>query len=212
MTAAGTAGSERAQLCDLLEHLGPDAPTLCRGWRTRDLAAHLVLRERRLDAAAGLVVPMVSRYTARVQAQLASRPYPQLVSLVRGGPPSWSPQRIAMVDQATNTLEYLVHHEDVRRAQPGWSPRRPERDRDLEVWDRLRYMGRMLARRSPVGLVLDPPNAAPYTLRPGEVRVTMVGPPVEMALYLFGRTRSALVQLEGPKTAVEVFRWTPLGI
>src|SRR5262249_52743320 len=36
---------ERAELCDLLDELGPDAPTLLDGWTTRDLAAHLVLRE-----------------------------------------------------------------------------------------------------------------------------------------------------------------------
>ena len=34
---------EREALCDTLLALGPDAPTLCDPWRTRDLAAHLVL-------------------------------------------------------------------------------------------------------------------------------------------------------------------------
>src|SRR5882762_622635 len=36
---------ERRELCDLFLELGPDAPTLCEGWTTLDLAAHLVLRE-----------------------------------------------------------------------------------------------------------------------------------------------------------------------
>ena len=44
---------ERRALCELLDETGPDAPTLCEGWTTGDLAAHLVLRERRPDAAAG---------------------------------------------------------------------------------------------------------------------------------------------------------------
>ncbi len=44
---------ERLLLADLLETAGPDAPTLCEGWRTRDLAAHVVVRERRPDAAGG---------------------------------------------------------------------------------------------------------------------------------------------------------------
>ncbi len=37
---------ERAELCDLFDELGPDAPTLCGDWTTADLAAHLVVRER----------------------------------------------------------------------------------------------------------------------------------------------------------------------
>ena len=37
------------------DETGPDGPTLCEGWQTRDLAAHLVLRERRPDAAAGVM-------------------------------------------------------------------------------------------------------------------------------------------------------------
>ena len=38
---------ERLALCALLDKSGPDAPTLCEGWTTGDLAAHLVLREHR---------------------------------------------------------------------------------------------------------------------------------------------------------------------
>ena len=37
---------ERAQVCLRFDELGPDAPTLCEGWTTFDLAAHLVVRER----------------------------------------------------------------------------------------------------------------------------------------------------------------------
>src|SRR6185503_18641888 len=49
--------AERAALCDTLEKYGPDAPTLCEGWLTLNLAAHLVAREARSDAALGLVLP-----------------------------------------------------------------------------------------------------------------------------------------------------------
>jgi hypothetical protein len=44
---------ERARLSDLLDELGPDAPTLLALWTTRDLAAHLVLRERDYLASCG---------------------------------------------------------------------------------------------------------------------------------------------------------------
>ena len=50
MTAASR---ERAALVTTMRAVGPDAPTLCGDWTTRDLAAHLVLRERRPDAAPG---------------------------------------------------------------------------------------------------------------------------------------------------------------
>ena len=43
------ASIERAALVDLMAELGPDAPTLCTGWTTRDLAAHLVVRLSRVD-------------------------------------------------------------------------------------------------------------------------------------------------------------------
>ena len=54
------ASDERAALCDLLDELGPDQPTLCEGWQTRDLAAHLVVREHRLDAAPGILLPAIA--------------------------------------------------------------------------------------------------------------------------------------------------------
>lgn len=38
--------AERSHLSDLLDELGPEAPTLLAPWTTRDMAAHLVLRER----------------------------------------------------------------------------------------------------------------------------------------------------------------------
>src|ERR671916_591983 len=53
MSAAQIADAERRDLAGLFLRLGPDEPTLCGDWSTRELAAHLVLRERRLVAAAG---------------------------------------------------------------------------------------------------------------------------------------------------------------
>ena len=44
-------------------------------------------------------------------------PYDKLVRLVRTGPPIWSYFRLPWVDGQLNTLEYYVHHEDVRRGR-----------------------------------------------------------------------------------------------
>ena len=50
---------ERTQLCDLLDEVGSQAPTLLDPWTTHDLAAHLVLREHDLSAAPGLSFPVL---------------------------------------------------------------------------------------------------------------------------------------------------------
>ena len=72
----------------IMRAVGPDAPTLCEGWTTRDLAAHLVVRERRPDALPGLVFGPLASHTARPQDQLtASTTYEDLVELFASGPP-----------------------------------------------------------------------------------------------------------------------------
>ena len=82
---------ERLALCALLDKTGPDAPTLCEGWTAGDLAAHLVLRERRPDAAGGVIGGPLAGYTARVQNRIRARtPFPGLVQLIRSGPPRLS--------------------------------------------------------------------------------------------------------------------------
>src|SRR5262245_57745902 len=144
----GVAKDERRALCDLFDELGPDQPTLCGGWQTRDLAAHLVLRERRPDAAARILFAPLAGYTRRVQDSLAAKPWAELVDLVRSGPPVCWPTAIDAVDEAINTAEFFVHHEDARRGQPGWAPRLPDAKRDKAIWATLRRTGRMLLRRS----------------------------------------------------------------
>ncbi|MGH8838521.1 MAG: TIGR03085 family metal-binding protein [Jiangellaceae bacterium] len=118
------ARSERLALCETLRAAGPDAPTLCEGWLTRDLAAHLVLRESRPDAAPGIVVSALAGRTARVQRSLAQLTWPQLVDRVQH-PPFWSPLSWGPLEEAANLSEHFVHHEDVLRAQPGWAQPRP---------------------------------------------------------------------------------------
>ena len=54
---------------------------------------------------------------------MAEQDFTALVERVRNGPPRWSPMALPPLDRALNTLEYFVHHEDIRRAAPGWVPR-----------------------------------------------------------------------------------------
>jgi uncharacterized protein (TIGR03085 family) len=79
---------ERAQLSDLLGELGPGAPTLLAPWTARDLAAHLVLRERDYLAGPGLVLPGAwGRLAERRQRALALRDFTWLIAAFRSGPP-----------------------------------------------------------------------------------------------------------------------------
>ena len=70
MTAAQR---ERAALVESLREHGPGAPTLCEEWTARDLAAHLVVRERRLDAAPGILVPQLAGYTELEKVEIARK-------------------------------------------------------------------------------------------------------------------------------------------
>ncbi len=90
------ARDERLALCALLDETGPDAPTLCEGWTTRDLAAHLVLRENRMDAGIGILGGPLAGYTRRVQRRLSEQvPFSNLVTTIRNGPPRLSVLRPA---------------------------------------------------------------------------------------------------------------------
>jgi uncharacterized protein (TIGR03085 family) len=195
------ATDERAALCDLFEELGPDQPTLCTGWQTRDLAAHLVVRERRLDSAPGILLKPLAGYTKRVQDSYARRPWLELVDLVRGGPAPWWPTRIPALDKAVNSVEFFVHHEDVRRGQEGWTPRKPDPDRDEVLWTGLRRMSWLILRRSPVGLVLHRPDGEEIVVKRGSTTVTVSGEPGELLLFTTGRG-AARVEFDGEQRAI----------
>jgi uncharacterized protein (TIGR03085 family) len=158
------AQDERRAICDLLADLGPDKPTLCAGWQTADLAAHLVLRERRPDAGAGVMGGPLAGYTRRVQAGLVARnSFPDLIRLIRSGPPRISLFGLPGADDRLNLVEYFVHHEDVLRAQPGWQPRQISADLTDVLWDRL-SLARLMLRKAPVGVELvrgDPGSSGP---------------------------------------------------
>ncbi|WP_432753457.1 TIGR03085 family metal-binding protein [Streptomyces sp. JL2001] len=194
---------ERLLLADLLEAAGPDAPTLCEGWLTRDLAAHVVVRERRPDAAAGSVVPPLKARLDRVQAEFAGKPYEELIRLIRTGPPRMSPFTIKQVDEGANTVEFYVHAEDVRRAQPDWSPRELDPVFSDALWSRLEKSARLLGRKAPVGLVLRRPNGQTAVAHRGTPVVTVSGEPGELTMFLFGRQDTAKVDLEGEPDAIE---------
>jgi uncharacterized protein (TIGR03085 family) len=209
---------ERLGLCALLDEVGPDAPTLCAGWASRDLAAHLVLREHRPDAGPGIVVGPLAGYTARVQQKLSTRTsYADLVQAIRTGPPKFSLWGIPGMDERANVVEYFVHHEDVRRAAPDWKPRDIAPGLSQVLWDRLR-MAKLVLRKVPVGLEFARDddgadgngNGFRMTIRRGTPVVTVIGTPAELTMWAMGRTSAAHVRLDGTDSAVRMLaqaRW-----
>lgn len=212
MKASDVARTERADLADLFDQVGPDAPTLCGEWTTRDLAAHLIIREARPDAAVGILVRPLAGYTESVQAGVAKRPWPELVEAVRTGPPLYSPFRLPGVAGMADLFEFVIHHEDVRRGEPGWLPRQlPAEEQDL-LWERLAKAGRMLTRSSPVGVQLRRSDTGQRTVvKAGSPAVTLVGEPLEMLLRLYGRDEVVL-EVEGADDAVTAFQSASFGV
>jgi uncharacterized protein (TIGR03085 family) len=205
------AQDERHALSDLFTEVGPDAPTLCEGWQTRDLAAHLAIRERRMDAAAGIMVPALAGYTRRVQDSYAARPWAELVRLVRSGPPKYSPTAIGKVDELANAGEFLVHHEDVRRARPEWQPRPADPARDAVAWNSARTAARLTLRKSPVPVVLRTPDGRAEQVRAGTDPVVVVGEPIELLLFVFGRDATQLT-FDGDDASVHTLRSLSRGV
>ncbi|HWG60638.1 MAG TPA: TIGR03085 family metal-binding protein [Streptosporangiaceae bacterium] len=208
------ARDERLALCALLDQAGPQAPTLCEGWTTLDLAAHLVIRERRLDAAAGMLGGPFAGHAKRVQDSLTERtPFSDIVQAIRSGPPRLSLFGVPGMDERANVVEFFVHHEDVRRATDGWEERKVTPRLAEALWRRL-SMARFILRKAPVGVELarDDVQSTPgkqrvrITAKARTPVVTVTGSPAELTLWALGRTSVAQVRLDGVEAALSALR------
>jgi uncharacterized protein (TIGR03085 family) len=166
----------------------------------------------RPDAGLGLVLPAAAGWTERVQQREMQRPWSDLVADVRTGSPWWSPVRIPALDAEVNTIEYFVHHEDVRRAAGRWEPRQLPAEETDELWARLVRSARFIARNSPVGVVAVPTDGPAVdrsiTLRAGQPSVTLRGSVGEMVLAIWGRVTSGL-DITGDDDSIEAFLGHP---
>lgn len=204
---------ERQALCDLFAEVGPDAPTLCGDWTTRDLAAHLIMRERRPDGAVGIVFSPAAGYSDRVQASIADTEWGELVDQVRSGPPIWSPTRIAAVDRLANTVEFFVHHEDVRRAGDSWDERDISPELAKGLHSAVAKLAKQLTKRSDYGIVLEPTeDLEPIAANKATPSVTVRGSMGELVLFAYGRMAQCNVELVGDDEAVEAVKNTSFGI
>lgn len=206
MTAAQR---ERSALVDALRAAGPDEPTLCEGWLTRDLAAHLYIRERRLDASGGILIPGLASYTAKVQDKVAaSTDYTEVLDTVAAGPPLFSPFKL--LDPVANLAEMFIHHEDVRRAQPGWEPRALDDATIKGLTRTLSLMARLTLAKAPVRVALRTPEGKTLVTAGKGAPVTVTGAVPELLLFAVGR--DARVDVDGDAAAVQSLRDAPKGL
>lgn len=200
---------ERAALVETMRGVGPDAPTLCEGWTTRDLAAHLVIREYRPDAAPGILIPFFASHTEKVQNQVVERnEWDELVSKLAAGPPVYSP--LKLLDPVANVAEMFIHHEDVRRAQPGWQPRSLEPALSKMLRRTLPLMARLTLAKVPGRVALRTPEGKTVLTAGQGPAVTVTGAPEELLLFSVGR--QAKVDFDGDAAAVQAVRDAPKGL
>ncbi len=209
MAATEVLLKERAALCDTLEKYGPDAPTLCTGWVTLDVAAHLMAREARSDAALGLVVPPLAGHLQKVMDKYKQKGYGPLIASLRSGPP-WMHRTGPLA--TANVNENFIHHEDVRRAS-GEGPRALDPEMDAILWKMLGFGARMSKKAvRGAALTLRTPDGRERVVSTDGGPVRMTGPPGELALYMSGRKEAAAVTLDGDPAAVAIVRAAGFGV
>jgi uncharacterized protein (TIGR03085 family) len=211
MPSTNYARIERAALADLFAEIGPDRPTLCEGWRTRDLAAHIVVRDRRPDAAAGVVIKALAPHNDRVRIKAMERPWDVLIDQVRR-PPRLSIAGIGPLDRLTNTSEFFVHHEDARRAESDWSPRPIDPGLAAALARQIGFSAKLALRRFPARITIDMPGYAPIMVGGGAEPVTIAGDPGEMTLFLTGRQAHARITATGDTATVTRLTTAHLGV
>jgi uncharacterized protein (TIGR03085 family) len=193
---------ERAELADLFDSLGPDAPTCCEGWTTAHLVAHLVVRDRRLDALPGYGLEEIglggpaAAWAHRLEERLRrSTSYGEVVARFRTGPPTWSLLAWPVVAQKLNIAEFAIHHEDVRRAQPGWEPRILPRKVQDALWTLAVVFARRPAGSREGGLLLRRSDVPGMQKHVGTGDTIVEGQPMELLLWAAGREDVARVEV-----------------
>jgi uncharacterized protein (TIGR03085 family) len=189
----------------------PSAPTLCAGWTARHLCAHLVQREHAILRNIWDLVTTKTPGEERFMRQLvedAGTPdgYAALVDRFAAGPSRRS--LMGRADEVLNLVEYVVHHEDLRRGSGPVPPRDfPAAELD-EIWRRARPILKRAYRKAPVGVQLAPYGGVVTPVRSGPSSVTVAGSPLELILHAFGRRSAADVRVDGSSDDVNSFtRW-----
>jgi uncharacterized protein (TIGR03085 family) len=132
--------------------------------------------------------------------------------MLRDGAPRWSAFGWSPVDKLLNSTEFFVHHEDVRRAQPGWQPRElPPAVQDA-LWQAVKGRSALAFRDNACGVTLARPTGETHVASKGEPVAVITGEPAELLLYLFGRRDHARVEITGPAEAKAALQQSTLDV
>lgn len=214
MSRSYPARAERSALCDLLAEVGPDQPTLCTGWTTRDLAAHVIVRERRPDAAIGNLIPPLRGHTDAIRKKTARQhSYPELIEMLRR-PPALSFSGPSFADKAVNTAEFFIHHEDVRRGVAGWQPRQLSADLENALYGQLKLIGKLRLRKFRGRIKINIRGYARPIVTGAATgpEIDLTGDVGELTLFMSGRQAATQVQIIGPADIADRLRAANLGI
>ena len=129
----------------------------------------------------------------------------ELVDAVRRGPPAL----LKPFDEAMNTVEFFIHVEDVRRAQPDWEPRPLSPSLSDALWKRVGAGG--MARKVDATVQLDAPGRRPKVAGSGP-SVVVAGDPGELILFGSGRQPAARVEISGDADRAQRLRTASLGV
>ncbi|QGU07647.1 hypothetical protein COCCU_08615 [Corynebacterium occultum] len=184
--------AERARLAELMLNLGPDAPTLCEGWDTQDLAVHLYIRENVPTGAAGIFLPPFKSLLERAEKKQYARSFEEVVRDWAAGPQGLSPWRL--LDGVANTAEHFVHLEDVRRGGGVVEPRDFSERVSSELYGILKMMAKRMLAKSPVPVILLADGQPPLVVadsrgvsESGDDVLRISGAVGELLLWVFGR-------------------------
>ena len=212
---AGHVLAERSAFVATLRDTDPAAPTLCGDWDAAHLSAHLVLRERSLVELGGRlpVGALQRRAHGAIDNYVSRHSYTELVDRFGAGPPRYSLFAVPAFRDAVNLLEYVVHHEDVRRAVPGVGPRDLAPSEQSATWSRLRFTAALTLRQVPQSVrLVSPDHGEINATKKNGALVTVTGDPVELALVIMGRQRVAQVKYDGPPAEVASFSGARIAI
>lgn len=191
---------ERAAFAATLRELGPSAPTILPGWDAEELLAHLLDRERypQLVLAARLPGPLGRRAAAAHEA-LAARSWSERVEDLRRGPGAFSP--VGALDRLSGMGELLIHHEDLRRAQPGWRPRSLPTTEQARAWRALGLFARVAVRVQADIILISPQGGLRLPSRRSRGSLRVHGEVLELLLWASGRDEVAQVRISGDAAA-----------
>jgi len=206
--------AERQALAELLREVGPDAPTLCTGWDTRLLLAHLVRRERSLlEIGARARLPIAGMAADKAMRRYAAAtPYEDMLTQLSDGAPPWSFFALPPAREAFNLLEYAIHLEDVRRVDASAEPRPLSDARQRAIFKRLQAMAGLAMRGTPVPVELRWMEGRSIRVGHGNHPVVVTGDPMELALVAYGRQPVAHVTYSGDDAAVAKLTKAHLGV